>query len=312
MIFHSRRDGFRRRGAAVAAVSAAVAAACTVSTQPQPIIEPPWWQGDASAATDGGADTGSAAYDGGQPDAAPDSAASLSDVQAQDPPKWLAFWTQSRKQVQDPSPFGSGWQTSRTTSVGLVQVAWQGQSGKASLFTCAVASNPIFGTTMTFPAAFVAAQAQEDAPIAVNGATWTFGPATQRVGLQPTYGGPMPATAEATHPAVVDGDSDGKPGVTLDIQVPLLGKQALYVAQRSTVQWSATLQPDGSLNALPTATHEQATLGATSSLLVVAEKAKPVTAEPAMELRWRTVPFGTTCAQLLANPQALIGRSWPP
>ncbi len=290
------------------------AAGCAVASDPQAIAEPRWRQSDAGDRHDG---SGLPHLDGQTRQVADasqraDAAGAPVDAQAEQLPMWFAFWVQSRKQVQDPSPLGDDWQTNRTTTLGLVKIGWQGQQGLASLHTCAVASNPMFGTKMTYPSAFVAALAQQAAPVSVVGNLWTFGPATQRVGLHEGHDGPMPATGQASHPAVTDADGDGKPGVTVGIDVPILGKQSLFVAQRSTVQWSANLTSDGVLTATPIASHEQATLGATSSLLVVGETAKPVTDEPPMELRWQQVPPLTSCAQLLADPKGLVGRAWPP
>jgi hypothetical protein len=132
------------------------------------------------------------------------------------------------------------------------------------------------------------------------------------VGLKQDWTGAMPELGEAKHPGLADTDEDGKAGVTVDVDISLLGLQQLYVAQRSKTDLVATWQEDGSLYGEPTVTMEQSTVGATLDLLIVNTKSRLVKGKPADTVRWVSVPASTTCTDVLKQAKQLFGQSWPP
>lgn len=60
--------------------------------------------------------------------------------------------------------------------------------------------------------------------------------------------GPIDAVPfEPDHPAIVDADDDGHPGVTVHLTLPLFGRIRLYLAQVNHSVLSGELQEDGSI-----------------------------------------------------------------
>ncbi|MBI5608174.1 MAG: hypothetical protein HY902_04785 [Deltaproteobacteria bacterium] len=226
--------------------------------------------------------------------------------------EYYAFWQQARRLAKNPSPFGEAWQETRTTSIGLVKVDWQGSQGAAYSHTCAVTSNPAFSSQLTYPAAFINALAAGPLPLVRAGGEVELQASTTWLGLQSGYAGAMPGVGDGKHAAVVDADSDGKPGATVYIDAPILGQQAIYVVQRNTSAWKAPLQADGSLHPLPSGAMEQVTVGATSSILVAEDVGKPLPGVAPVELHWRPVAANLTCAALVAKAAELTGQAWPP
>lgn len=261
-------------------------------------VRDPFWLDAGSA--DGGGDgyTGSAAGDAIGP-ATPET-------------RWYAFWNQTRRLSRNPSPLGPDWQASRTTSIGLVKVTWQGDTGKAWTHTCAVQSNVVFDSQLTYPAAFVNAMDTGPATLHRSGAAISQETLTAWLGLKPGYSGAMPALGAGQDKSVVDGDGDGNPGVTVYVNAPILGQQAIYVVQRSTTSWQTSAGDGGSLSMTPTASMEQVTVGATSSFLVAEDISKPLEGEAPVELHWMPVQAGLSCASLVADAAKLTGQAWPP
>ena len=81
-------------------------------------------------------------------------------------------------------------------------------------------------------------------------------------------------------PGVVDGDGDGKPGVTIQIQAPVLGRAELYVVQRgSMILTGALLAEGGAAGTVTLGPIEQHTIAASNKLLVSSPRIEPVSAE---------------------------------
>jgi len=257
---------------------------------------------DDSERADGGATTDS----GAMADAAP-----AADAAVKSAPVYYASWTRYRVQQQDPSPFGSSWAESVTTTIGLVQVIWTGDKGSSLQQTCAMAANEVHGSQVTFPATFVAALPVDPIPLTRKGKTITQPSHVTRLGLTPGYDGPLPAVGQGDHAAVIDGDKDGKPGVTVTVDIFLLGQQKLHVVQRNTRGWSADVSSNGGLDMKPDVKIQQVTVGATMDMLLAAVKEKPVSG-PAEVLIWRPVAADTDCKDLVAKSSKLLGKPWPP
>jgi hypothetical protein len=226
--------------------------------------------------------------------------------------QYFVSWAESAQMLQDPSPFGNSWAEQRTTTLGLVKVTWAGNEGLRWLQPCALHTTTVFGTQTLYSAAFLGAIPVPAVPMTKLGNAWTQSEELVTVGLQEGYTGAMPSLGQKGHPALVDSDKDGLPGATVHINNNLLGKQNLQVAQRQRTQWTATVQPTGELDALPTVTSEQVVVAASMSLLVVQNKTKAVTGKPAETLKWRPLAAAIDCKTLLAEPKKYAGRVWPP
>lgn len=260
----------------------------------------------ADAAADASADASADAAGDAAADAPPaDAAATLED-------QYFVSWAESAQQLQDPSPFGNSWAEQRTTTLGLVKISWQGDSGTRWLQPCAMHTNTVFGTKTLYSAAFLAAIPVPGVPISRAGKLWTQAEELVVVGLKDGYTGAMPALGEKGHAALVDSDKDGLPGVTVHIDNNLLGKQNLQVAQRQRSSWSAEVQGNGEIAAEPKVTAEQVVVAASMSLLVVQNVTKPVSGKPGETLRLVPLAAPIDCATLLAKPSSYVGKSWPP
>lgn len=224
----------------------------------------------------------------------------------------FASWRVSRRMTQDPSPFGSAWKESRTVTLGLAKVVWTGDKGQYWHQVCAMDANEVHGSQVHFPPAFLGAIPVTPVPLTRSGAIWSQPETVELLGLKPSHVGPMPGLGEASHASAIDADKDGKPGVTVEVDVTLLGLQKIYVAQRTTSAWQGAPGEDGRIEALPTVSFEQSILGASMSLLVADTKSKPVSSGDPETLLWAPVAASTTCKTLISNASTLIGLSWPP
>jgi hypothetical protein len=282
-------------------------------------------QGDSDALADSGGPTDAAAVpdtadadDVGPSADAADSAnpdtgdAGGSDIAPASEDQYFVSWAESAQQLQDPSPFGSSWAEQRTTTLGLVKISWQGDSGTRWLQPCAMHTNTVFGTKTLYSAGFLSAIPVPGVPISRVGKLWSQSEEFVVVGLKEGYDGAMPALGQKDHAALVDSDKDGLPGVTVHIDNNLLGKQNLQVAQRQRSTWTAEVQANGEIAAQPKVTSEQVVVAASMNLLVVQNKTKPVSGKPGETLRFVPLTAPIDCKALLASPSKYAGKTWPP
>ena len=310
-IQHDQRDKRVRRSLlalALALVVGALAAGCGGEALQSGIAPDPAWLDvvDATAAVD--AVDATAAVDAVDATAAVDAVDATTRAEEQ----VFAAWLTSRVQLQDPTPFGSSWAEQTTTTLALVRVRWHGDVGERWVQPCALHTTPSFGSKLSYPSAFLAAVPVEAAEIRRDGAGWSQADVVEHVGMTGDGTADMPKNGEAKHPALVDHDGDGKPGVTLGVEIPLFGAQKLYVAQRTVTAWSGEVDADGVVSAEPTITSEQATVGATLDLLLTTPKQKPVASGPAHTLRWHPLSTPIGCATLVAESKTHVGQTWPP
>ncbi|MCO4764361.1 MAG: hypothetical protein KC502_22815 [Myxococcales bacterium] len=213
---------------------------------------------------------------------------------------------------QDPSPFGNAWKEGRTSTLGLVKVAWDGNVGTRWLHVCAMHANSVHGSQVSFSKSFLSAIPTAPHKLSRSGTTWTQASSVDLIGLKASHTGAMPGLGKSKHASLVDADKDGKPGVTVQVNVSLLGNQQIYVAQRTTSSWTAKLADDGSLSAEPKVTMEQSIVGASLSLLVAQPKEKPVSSGAPNTLRWVPSDKAMTCKELVAQASKLFKSTWPP
>jgi hypothetical protein len=271
---------------------------------------------DGAAVADGGGDGGggddAGGLDGDSDDVGAGGDVDGANADATVEEQHFAAWLTSTVMVQDPTPFGSSWEKQTTTTLALVKVRWTGAKGERWVQPCALHTTPAFGSQLTYPTSFLAAVPVLPAPIERDGASWTQAEVVERVGLKAGYDGAMPADGDGGHAALVDADADGKPGVTLGVEIPIFGAQKLYVAQRAATAWQGEVDGEGVLRAEPTIASEQSIVGATLELLVTSPKQKPVSDGPAHTLRWHPLDAPIGCAMLVNEAKARVGASWPP
>ena len=119
---------------------------------------------------------------------------------------------------------------------------------------------------------------------------------TDHVGYDPAQtGGRVPLGPDA--PGVVDGDWDGHPGVTVNLDVPVLGRTELYVVQRGSMVLDGIVEADGHVaGAVELGPVEQRTIAASNPLLVASPRIVP---EPgASWFSLRPIDETSSCADL--------------
>lgn len=289
---------------------------CGIDVPDGGIVAEPFWVdagvsgvdagGTGDSGSDGSAGDAVGGDSGGNPVLEGDSGTEVSGTT-----EFYAFWRQSRVLSHNAAPFGEEWQLSKTTTVGLMKVDWSGDVGQLWTVPCGLHTNEVASSQLSYPASFVNVLTTGPTPISRTGLTLTQPSQTQWVGLTSGYSGAMPGVGEATHPAVVDADQDGHPGITLFINMPFFGDQAIYAVQRNASSWTGTLTAEGSLVAFPLTVTEQVTVGATNDILVAATESKPAPGMEPEELRMFLTTGTVGCAALLANPPAFVQTTWP-
>lgn len=121
-----------------------------------------------------------------------------------------------------------------------------------------------------------------------------------RAGWDPTKTSVMPE--ERDHPALVDSDGDGKPAVTIHLEVPLFGLIELYVVQDVQTKLVGRVGEDGGVTGrAELARLEQRAVGASNPLFASTPKAVP---DPALS------PFSLERIEDGATCEALKSRYW--
>lgn len=198
-----------------------------------------------------------------------------------------------------------GWTFSETTSDALVDIVdrdgapWQRQE----VCDVRIRSRGLAAKVIV-PDAFVASLPLEE--VAIELTTGPDGAVRYRadlgvdeVGFDPIQAaGQVPRTVD--DPGVVDGDGDGKPGVTIVVEAPVLGRAELYVVQRGSMVLIGTGKPDGSIaGTVALGPVEQHTIAASNRLLVSSPRIEPVSEESWFRL---TPVAATARCQDIASP----------
>lgn len=208
----------------------------------------------------------------------------------------------------DPSPFGSSQQALAVTSYLLVTWERTGTSVTWDESLCGLSSNEVFGTTTTYPRAFI-----DSVPVVTRtatldaettGAGFAGGPFVDVIGadLANPETDPLPTSGSAS--TVVDADGDGNPGVTVEIDQNLLGSGEVYVAQRLRQTLSGTVTGPDRIEGFVEGTREQVVLGASAGWLEtpVEEEADPDPSHSFFILQGAAPE--TDCAELMASPES--------
>ncbi len=186
---------------------------------------------------------------------------------------FLALELVTAVRVRDPLP-GGGDAVARTTGWSLVERRGDDLVVRA----CAVTTTPVLGTTTRYSPAFVAAAPVDTTTSTVDGDRFAAGPWTSVFGA-------------------TDADSDGHPGLTVQVESSLLGRGDVYVTQTSTTRLVGVVSPDGSISGRATVDTVQELHGATAWWLRIPTSPRP---DPDAS-RFRLVPVAEgTCAAVAA------------
>jgi hypothetical protein len=170
-----------------------------------------------------------------------------------------------------------------TVSAVLVGLSQEGARWFQEQRTCEVLVSGGGPAKTTIPPAFVAALPVQRIPVELGEGTYRVDGGPETLGADPSV--PLPKNGD--DPSVRDPDGDGKPGVTVWVDAPVVGRVEMYVAQRAHSVLEGTLGDGGASGQVVVQQMEQRTLGASNSLLAVNPKIYPV----AGASRFRLVPI---------------------
>lgn len=155
-----------------------------------------------------------------------------------------------------------------TRSLLLAELRWEGDVLVQSQHLCAVdVSDDSRLASTVIPPAFVAAFPEQSFPVAYarreGGWHLVLDPGEVLVGYDATAGG-MPQ--EPDDPAVLDWDHDGAPGATVQLEIPVLGRVDIHIAQRGRSVFVGRVEDGGVRGHVQVVTLEQRTLSASHPL----------------------------------------------
>jgi hypothetical protein len=174
-----------------------------------------------------------------------------------------------------------GWTRSETVSTMLVDILERDGRLVQRQEVCGIrVEGKARDARVSFPDAFVRSMpvkelAVELAPDDSGTVRYRVDLGTDHVGYDPALtGGRVPLGSDA--PGVVDGDGDGHPGVTVHLDVPVLGRTELYVVQRGSMVLEGLLDADGDVEgAIELGPIVQRTIAASNPLLVASPRIVP-------------------------------------
>lgn len=143
-----------------------------------------------------------------------------------------------------------GWTPSVTTSQVIVdlQETSDGWVQRHEVCDVRVEGHKKRGQT-TIPDAFIESLPVKRYAVTLSRAEggWSYAAdlGVDHVGYDPSLTSEVPR--KPTDAGVIDGDSDGFPGVTVRLSVPLIGKADVYVVQRASMRLYGTIAVDGSV-----------------------------------------------------------------
>lgn len=271
------------------------------------------------ATQDGGPDASADVPETGEPEAAqPEAAqpeASDPDVgqpEAAVPPDLQGTWAQLWVTSSFDTLPAIGQVVGTTTSLNLVKMQQQGTALSMHVDVCTVKVDS--GTQMVtevLPEAFVKALGPLDrvAELKPGAQGWDF--------VQPTHIEPHSVNltdpqnealpTEPTDPRVVDGDGDGKPGLTILITGLIDGQ--IYVVVRDVHEVAGQVVSDTRIDGLIDWTKDQNVLGSDNAILASnPTKSVPNTDADKSYVRMLAVAAESDCPWLISNWQALFGR----
>jgi len=206
-----------------------------------------------------------------------------------------------------------GQKTRTTTLVLLVEMVQRGREVTVRETHCLADIDD--GTTMVrteIPEAFLRSiQSVEQTAVLEPGPSgWTFsfpwGTAVHGARLADPLNDALPTTAD--DPRVFDQDGDGKPGITVRVNILGLISGQVYAVQRITKYLEGAVVTPDLIRGFITWRNEQVTIGASNPFLNTSGDAQ---VDPVRERSYFValrVPAGTTCEDLKARWRDLFGR----
>ena len=151
---------------------------------------------------------------------------------------------------------------------------WQSQH------VCAVESYDSSRLSQTrIPAQFVSAIPPQRIPIHLNDDQISWDPNPVYMG----FDGQSPLPVELTDPRATDTDQDGIPGVTVLLDIPLLGTVELYMVQSSDIAMNGSWGSDGGRGQITVQHMAQETIGSSN---MVFNRSNQLNPQPELSTFW--------------------------
>ncbi|MDJ0851389.1 MAG: hypothetical protein QNK04_23690 [Myxococcota bacterium] len=132
----------------------------------------------------------------------------------------------------------------------------------------------------------------------------------EHVGYEPARPG-APPPKRRDDPSIVDSDGDGKPGATLQLDVPILDPFELYVVQRGQTVLNGRVVAEGHVEGAVAGDVEQVVIGSDPYFLKRSPKLEPDRERSRFSMV--RVPDGTTCETLVeaSRPAPALPEATP-
>ncbi len=200
----------------------------------------------------------------------------------------------------------------RTTSVLLHTVRAAADGLVVETRYCAVEQAPLGRVRTSIGPAFVAAMPVLEASLTadpVEGSAGAVRIADQAMvlgaQLDDLVNDPLPTDDD--DPRVVDGDGDGRPGVTVEVKGFVSGQ--VYLVQRLIRGLRGTVGPDGRMTGTVTGAGDQVVIGASNGILKTFTPKFEHNPDPERNtFVWVPVPEDATCESVLAGRDRLFGE----
>jgi hypothetical protein len=200
--------------------------------------------------------------------------------------------------------FGSSRSASR--SVSLVEIRHDGGALTQTHRVCDMRVLEASAIKIVFPEKFIAALARPSYAVRLekDAQGWSYRAdlGLERIGYR-ANGAADKLPEKIDDGAVFDWDSDGHPGATLKLSVPLLPSGDLFIVQRAhSILTGRVLQPGKVEGGMEVRWFEQRVLGAKPSFLARSPEITPDPEKSRFSLA--PLPAGTTCESLRASVQS--------
>lgn len=199
-----------------------------------------------------------------------------------------------------------------SASLTLVDISQDGRSIRGVESACSTTvDNGTSLVSTAIPAAFVASLPKTtwEAELEETTEGWRFErpwvTSVKGVHLENPESDPLPTSAD--DPRVFDQDGDGKPGLTVHVEVMGLIGGDIYVVQRDRTRLSGVVTSDAAVDGLVEWTSEQSVLGATNAFLLGGAEARPDPDPTHSYFQARRVDGHVTCADLADVAWVLFG-----
>ncbi|MGC6509712.1 MAG: hypothetical protein ACON4U_14910 [Myxococcota bacterium] len=166
---------------------------------------------------------------------------------------------------------------------------WQAQQ------VCAIESYDSSRLSETrIPSRFVSAIPPQRIPIVLNGTEISWDPKPVYLGFDGQY--PLPV--ELTDPRAIDSDQDGVPGVTVFLDIPLLGTVELYMVQSSDIAMIGNLDSEGGRGQIKVQELAQETIGSSH---IVFNRSNQLIPQPEQSTFWLKPLTGNDCQSVVQS-----------